>query len=191
MNQEIVVEQFYNEHLRDKISTTLTQKENNLALKLIKAISYTVWCDNNISKEALEEFLHGYNKDNLIKMLKNAINVVNEYSIEKPIFTRDFTDVPKHFIFYNQEIEHYDNGDKLKTFFENVKIFSSRDVKIGLHVGTVNKEGAVDLFHYEESKMDEEGCYVMLSFKKTLNLTKNTETEHVFLDYYLGNNEFN
>ena len=192
MNQEMVVEQFYNQHLKDEISSRLTEKESNLALKLVKAISYTMWNNKNMSKEVLEEFLYGYNKDNLINMIKNAIKIVKEYDIfDKPIFTRDFTDVPKHFIFYNQEIEHYDNGDKLKTIFKNEKVFSTKDVKIGVQVGTVNKDGAVDLWHYEESTFDEKGCYVMLSFKETVNLETNTKSENIFLDYYLGNIDFN
>lgn len=189
MSQEMVVENFYNVNIKDKIDLELTEKENELALKVFKSISYTIWCDNMMSKEVLEEFLYGYNRDNLLKMLTNLINTVRELNIDKPIFMRDFSDIPKHFIFYNQEIEHREGDNKLKTIFRNIEIFSTKDVTIGAQVGTINEQGAVELSHFEESIYDEEGCYIMLSFKETTNMETNTSVENIFLDYYLGNND--
>lgn len=190
MNQEMIVENFYNTNIRDDIDLDLTKKENELALKVFKSISYTIWCDNTISKECLEEFLYGYNKDNVVKMLTNLIKIIRDFNIDKPIFMRDFTDIPKHFIFYNQEIEHKEGNNKLKTIFKNIEVFSTKDVVIGTQIGSINEQGCIDLSHFKESTYDEDGCYLMLSFKETRNTETNTIVENIFLDYYLGNNDF-
>lgn len=191
MNQELIVENFYNDYLKKEIDLNLSSEENALALKAIKSISYTIWCDNMITKEVLEEFLYSYNKENLITMLTNLIKIVRQEKLSKHILPRDFTSLSKNFFFYNQEIDHFGDDCELKTCFKNINVFSSGDFKIGTQKGSIDKDGVVDLYLNEESTYDEEKCYVMLSIKETFNLTNNSKTKHIFLDYYLGNNDFN
>lgn len=190
MELEKIAESFYDESIKKNMPLDYSNKEHIFACRVFKSISYSIWSDKIMTVEQKKEYLDEYNIENLINMLTELIKAVREYNINQPIIPRDLTSVPSHWIFYNQKIKHTNQNDEMLTIFNTIKIFSSGELKIGIQEGTKKENGDSILEFYEESFYEQDKCYVLLSFKETTNLSTNQKDQHIFLDYYLGNESF-
>lgn len=190
MELEKIAEKFYYEDIKNNINVDFSSEEDAFACKVFKALSYSIWSDNIMSDEQKKEYLDDYNLKNLVKMLTELIKTLREFKVDRPIFPRDLTSVPSHWIFYNQKIKHKNQDNEMLTIFKTVKIFASGNIKIGVQEGRKEENGDCLLELYEESVYEEDKCYVLLSFKETTNLSNNKTDTHIFLDYYLGNEKF-
>lgn len=190
MRLDYIAENFYNTSIKKYMPKCYSSNEHDFASRIFKSVSYTIWSDNMMSLEQKLEYLNGYNKSNIIEMLIEVIEVIKTYNIKKAIMPRDLTSVPSDWIFYNQKIKHLNNGREMLTLFKTIKVFSSGKLKVGFQSGIKNEIGESILEDYDKSVFDKDKCYVMLSFKETTDLSTNKTEEHIFLDYYLGNDSF-
>lgn len=190
MELEKIAEQFYYENIKKNININFSFKEDIFACRVFKALSYSIWSDTIMDEEQKKDYLNDYNLNNLAQMLTELIKALREFKVDIPVFPRDLTSVPSHWIFYNQKIRHKDEDDEMLTVFKTVKIFASGDIKIGVQEGQKKEDGDFLLELYEESSYEDDKCYVLLSFKETINLSNNKTDKHIFLDYYLGNENF-
>lgn len=190
MELEKIAESFYDETIKKNMPLDYSIEEHVFARRVFKAISYSIWSDKIMTLEQKKEYLDGYNIKNLTSMLIELIKVVREHNINQPIIPRDLTSVPSHWIFYNQKIKHKNQDNEMLTIFKTIRIFSSGELKIGIQEGIKKENGDSILEFYEESLYEQDKCYVLLSFKETINLSTNQKDKHIFLDYYLGNESF-
>lgn len=192
IEMEQFIEQYYNDSIKSIMPKFISEKECIFAFKVYKAITYTVWTDNMMTKEQKMKCLEGYNKKNVVDMLIKTVETVSKHNVmDEIIMPRDLTSVPSDWIFYNQKIRHNNNGEEFLTIFTNEVVFKTGELAIGFQSGLKDENGEVILDEYSESIYERSKCYAMLSFVKSTNLKTSEVSNHIFLDYYLGNEMFN
>lgn len=188
---EKMIENFYKDRIKKIMPLEYSSKEHDFASRIFKSISVTIWENKNMTNEEKLEYLKEYNLLNLKEMLIETVETIKSYKIDKPILLRDLTSLPTDWLFYNQKIHSKKDNSNVVSTFKTIKIFSTGKLKLGFQNGTIRENGDAILNSSDKAMFEEDKCYVMLSFKESKNLESNEHKENIFLDYYLGNINFN